>query len=346
MVGKIVLLLSCIALSLAIPGIVAASDLSTDPSAIPPLSEFKIMEGSVEPLSIESGTPSAEWLVDNSDGTYTYYQLVNNDSTPIHYYGPWDGIGFDHYNWYNEDYGWNHTFEYICSDGTEVIAANLSIYAFDVDSNGTIGEIDNIIVDGQIVGHLIGSDSNWTTTSFSIDPQYLNDQHLSVFMDIDSTTSFENWAVTVNQSVLAVTYKCNASINIEKSTNGEDADVAPGPRIPELDPVTWTYNVTNDGNINLTNITVTDDIIGPVGSIPLLSPGDFVMFTIPGTAEVGQYENNATVVGTPPIGSDIMDYDLSHYLGYDSTDIPTANPLLTVGLIGITVVLFLRRKHE
>ena len=34
-------------------------------------------------------------------------------------------------------------------------------------------------------------------------------------------------------------------IDVEKATNGQDADQAPGPEIPVGDPVTWTYGVTN-----------------------------------------------------------------------------------------------------
>jgi len=36
-----------------------------------------------------------------------------------------------------------------------------------------------------------------------------------------------------------------ASIDIEKATNGEDADNPTGPLIPVGDTVTWTYVVTN-----------------------------------------------------------------------------------------------------
>ena len=42
------------------------------------------------------------------------------------------------------------------------------------------------------------------------------------------------------------------SIDIEKSTNGEDADQAPGPSILVGNPVAWEYRVTNTGTINLT----------------------------------------------------------------------------------------------
>lgn len=56
-------------------------------------------------------------------------------------------------------------------------------------------------------------------------------------------------------------------IDIEKLTNGNQADGANDPDVPEIapgDPVTWTYIVTNDGDSAVARelITVTDDIIG------------------------------------------------------------------------------------
>ncbi|WP_462271931.1 SdrD B-like domain-containing protein, partial [Methanohalophilus sp.] len=141
------------------------------------------------------------------------------------------------------------------------------------------------------------------------------------------------------------------SIDIEKSTNGQDADDPQGPEIYVGETVTWTYNVTNTGNANLTNINVTDDqgVIPVFNSSTLnndsiLEPGEMWTYTANGTAEFGQYVNNATATGEYE-GEFVEDEDPSHYYG-EEKDVPTAHPLLTVALIGMGIVLFLRRKDE
>jgi len=54
----------------------------------------------------------------------------------------------------------------------------------------------------------------------------------------------------------------NPDIDIEKATNGVDADDPNAGNAPIIAPgalVTWTYIATNTGNVNLTNVMVTDD---------------------------------------------------------------------------------------
>ena len=53
-------------------------------------------------------------------------------------------------------------------------------------------------------------------------------------------------------------------MRIKKATNGQDADNAPGPTVPVGSTVTWTYVVTNTGNVPLTAVVVRDDPNGPV----------------------------------------------------------------------------------
>ncbi|MGI9584196.1 MAG: SdrD B-like domain-containing protein [Acidimicrobiia bacterium] len=49
-----------------------------------------------------------------------------------------------------------------------------------------------------------------------------------------------------------------ASLSLEKSTNGHDADAPPGPTISIEDPVLWAFEVTNTGDLTVSDILVTD----------------------------------------------------------------------------------------
>lgn len=111
-----------------------------------------------------------------------------------------------------------------------------------------------------------------------------------------------------------------AAIDVEKSTNGEDADVAPGPSLFEGDNVQWSYVVTNTGDVTLTGVTVTDDqgvtVTCPGGQPFELAPGESKTCLGNGTAILGQYANLATATGTPEGGGDdVTATDPSHYLG-------------------------------
>lgn len=115
-------------------------------------------------------------------------------------------------------------------------------------------------------------------------------------------------------------------VDIEKSTNGADADVAPGPSIPVGSPVAWSYVVTNTGTINLTGVAVTDDqAVTVTCSGTTLAPGATMTCTATGlVTTMGQYRNVGTVTAsfTAPAGSGtVTDTDASHYLGISPVQI-------------------------
>jgi len=106
-------------------------------------------------------------------------------------------------------------------------------------------------------------------------------------------------------------------IDIEKATNGHDADQAPGPSIQQGGAVTWTYVVTNTGDVALTGVAVTDNREGAI-SCPktTLAVGESMTCTKNGTAQLGQYANVGSVTGTPQGGgTPVTDTDPSHYNG-------------------------------
>ena len=98
-------------------------------------------------------------------------------------------------------------------------------------------------------------------------------------------------------------------IDVEKATNGEDADSPPGPTVPLYDAVcastvspfetlaercvpvaqvTWTYVVTNTGSVPLGGITVVDDKIGSITCPKTsLAPGESMTCTATGAGPGG-----------------------------------------------------------
>ncbi len=103
------------------------------------------------------------------------------------------------------------------------------------------------------------------------------------------------------------------SISIVKTTNEDD-----GLNIPVGDPITWTYVVTNTGNVALTSVTVTDDQ-GVTVTCPqtTLAVDESMTCTATGVAVAGAYSNIGTATGTPPAGDPVSDSDPSSYFGSD-----------------------------
>jgi hypothetical protein len=108
----------------------------------------------------------------------------------------------------------------------------------------------------------------------------------------------------------------NPGITLEKRTNGQHYTQAPGAFVALGSTVTWSYLVTNTGDVTLTGVRVTDDRVGAI-SCPrtTLQPGESMTCTAAGVATACQYTNTATAVGTPPSGPDVAAQDSSFYFG-------------------------------
>jgi hypothetical protein len=116
-------------------------------------------------------------------------------------------------------------------------------------------------------------------------------------------------------------------ITLVKATNGQDANLPPGPVLAVGAAVNWTYAVTNTGTQSITNVAVTDDQ-GVVVTCPqnTLAVNASMTCTASGTAQAGQYTNVGTVTATHPVFGTIVATDPSHYFGqsenFDFGDAP------------------------
>ena len=85
------------------------------------------------------------------------------------------------------------------------------------------------------------------------------------------------------------------------------------------DTITYTFKVTNTGNVTLNPVTVTDGKVGTVTCSPSqLAPGADVTCTAApyvltqADVNAGSVDNTATATGTPPSGSPVTDTDSTH----------------------------------
>jgi len=128
-------------------------------------------------------------------------------------------------------------------------------------------------------------------------------------------------------------YTPEPSIDVEKSTNGQDADTGDGPAVMVGETVIWTYVVENTGNVALKDIAVTDDQEGAIDCPKTeLAPGETMTCEKEGVALEGAYANMATVEGTPtimmpnaPDGGVVNDEDPSHYMGVPEAKVNLGN---------------------
>ncbi|WP_196053628.1 DUF7507 domain-containing protein [Paracoccus lichenicola] len=104
------------------------------------------------------------------------------------------------------------------------------------------------------------------------------------------------------------------------------------------DPIAYGFTVTNTGNVTLTNVTVTDPLLGgAVGSpIPTLAPGASQTVTAPypltvADLDAGVVVNSATAQGTPPGGGAVTDISGTTV----ADDNPTQTPLVPAPAIAL-----------
>lgn len=105
----------------------------------------------------------------------------------------------------------------------------------------------------------------------------------------------------------------SASLSIDATTEGGDGNV-----LAAGSSITWSYRVTNTGDLELSGLTVVDTPLGAATClVTTLASGASTTCTIVGHAQVGDFSNIATASATSPFGKKVEDTDGSSYFGSD-----------------------------
>ena len=176
----------------------------------------------------------------------------------------------------------------------------------------------------------VGEEATCTATGVAVAGDYRNTANVSGQPVDDSGAPAGDPVIDADESGYTAeeAFVPAPGIDIEKDTNGDQADTGPGAELTVGDAVTWTYVVTNTGNVDLANVTVTDNppaaIVCPTSgdaTIALLAVGEDEICTAPGVVTVGAFENTATADGQPlgpdgePLGEPVSDQDRSAFTG-------------------------------
>ncbi|NCV77324.1 MAG: hypothetical protein EBW21_06620, partial [Actinobacteria bacterium] len=125
-----------------------------------------------------------------------------------------------------------------------------------------------------------------------------------------ATVSATYLTTTVTATDTSSYFGASPSLSLDKKTNGVDvAEIAAGSSI------TWTYLVTNTGNVAIDSITVEDNREGSI-TCPksTLEVGENMTCSKTGTAIAGEYDNLGTARANFQ-GTSLVAQDNSEYYG-------------------------------
>lgn len=106
------------------------------------------------------------------------------------------------------------------------------------------------------------------------------------------------WVAGAQGTVNLTAFRPTPSLALVKQINGVQVESPPGPVISAGETVTFTYLVSNTGNVALDEVVVNDDQEpGLSCEWPALALQELVSCTITGTAVSGSYHNVGTAVG-------------------------------------------------
>ena len=267
------------------------------------LTQSDINSGQVDNTATTTGTPpSGPNVSDNDTSTVTISQLPGIDLVK---YGDLDST--------------------VVPPNGEANPGDKINYTFTITNTGNVTLTNVTVTDpligvsgGPILSLLPGASDNTTFTASHILTQA--DINAGHFVNTATATGTPPSGPNVSDNdTSTVTISQLPGIDLVKYGDLDSTVVPPNGEANPGDKINYTFTITNTGNVTLTNVTVTDPLIGVSGG-PILSllPGasDNTTFTashILTQADInaGHFVNTATATGTPPSGPNVTDNDTS-----------------------------------
>ncbi len=213
--------------------------------------------------------------------------------------------------------------------GPTVLSNVLPQFKFVVTNTGNV-DLTNVTVTDNVYGNIgtlaslaVGASNTWTIT----EPWAIG-QHENIATVTGSygaqTVSDTDAANYVGEQAANPVISIVKYVSPDNGTTWIDANIPPGPIVLSNISPQFKFVVTNTGNVDLTNVTVTDNVYGNIGTLASLAVGASNTWTITEPWAIGQHENIATVTGSYGAQT-VSDTDAANYVGEQA-----ANPVISI----------------
>ncbi len=205
--------------------------------------------------------------------------------------------------------------------GPDVISPTNPLFRFTVINTGNV-TLTNVVVTDDVLGVIanIPSLAPGESQQFIVNGTWAPGQQVNT---ATATGEFDGQTVSDTDPAHWVGVEAaTPAIDVEKEVSPDngatwfDADNPTGPNVVQGTNPQFRFTVTNTGNVTLTNVQVTDDVLGLIATIPSLAPEASQQFVVVGTWALGQQLNTATATGDYQ-GQTVSDTDPAHWFGAD-----------------------------
>jgi len=186
--------------------------------------------------------------------------------------------------------------------GPNVIQGTNPQFRFTVTNTSNV-TLTNVVVTDDVYGPIgtLPSLAPGVSFTWTITQPWLLGQHVNT---VTATGNYEGQTVTASNPAYWVGVEApGPAIYVQKDVSPDNgvtwypADTPPGPTVTQGTNPQFRFIVTNTGNVTLSNVVVTDNVYGPIGTLPSLAPGASFTWIITQPWLPGQQVNTATATG-------------------------------------------------